>query len=159
MANITKPAYGFEVRKDSSTEQLRYVFYIDPPPVRVLSFKGGGARVIVYNKFLEEYHNRGLLQQIEEIGGSSSGSVAAVFAAIHYENPRDRVATIDAVSNVNKEDIYGHTAAWKFYRVVTAPLYILSKPLQWLSKGINWIAAQCNKILPGKIIGIPLSAN
>ena len=160
-----EPHYGFHILPampadqavlDADAPNLRYVFYIDPPPIRTLTFKGGGSRVIVYTKFLEMADHYGLLDTVEEIGGSSSGSIAATFAAIHYEDPAKRTETLNAISNVDKADIYGETKAWKAYQVMTSPLLLISKPFEWLAKGINWLADRCMKNLPGKFIGIPL---
>jgi predicted acylesterase/phospholipase RssA len=159
-------AYGFRIYADEEMADfpgikknvLKYSFYINPPDYRVLSFKGGGSRVIVYSKFLETVHEQGLLHNIEEVGGSSSGSVAAAFAAIHYTDASRRTASLDAISRVDKDDIYSNKIGWKIYRFLTSPLYVISKPFEWVGYGIGWLANQCNKILPGKLIGYPLKA-
>jgi hypothetical protein len=54
-------SYGFEIHPDATHPSgLRYVFYINPPKIRVISFKGGGARVQVYGKLIEEIEKRDL---------------------------------------------------------------------------------------------------
>ncbi len=155
------PSHGFEVWPAEITATnssgMRYVFHMNPPKVRVISFKGGGSRVFVYTKFLEVADQYGLLNSVEEVGGSSSGSIAALFGALYYENPQTRTEALNEVTNCDRYDIYTNSIGSKIYQALTLPLYIISKPLEWLGKGLGWIAAQCNKILPGKILGIPLA--
>ncbi len=152
-----KPAHGFKIHPGKDNDfDYDVEFYIDPPPLRVISFKGGGSRVIVYTKFLELMHEQGRLETVEEVGGSSSGCIASAFAAIHYENPHDRTNSLDDVSRVDKTDLYSKSPGWKVYKTLTFPLLVVSKPFEWSANGINWLAVQCNKIPPGLIIGIPL---
>lgn len=151
-----KSSYGFKIYPGTDESSFRYTFYMDPPDIRVLSFKGGGSRVIVYNKFVEIMHEKGLLEKVEEVGGSSSGCIASAFAAIHYENPLRRTQALEEISRIKKEDVYSKSKGWKVYRVLTSPLLIISKPFEWVGDGINRAGDKLNKTIPGKFIGIPL---
>lgn len=149
-----KPAHGFRIHPGEN-DDVEIEFYVDPPPIRVISFKGGGSRVIVYTKFVEFMHEQGRLETIEEVGGSSSGCIASAFAAIHYENPHDRTDTLDDVSRINKTDLYSKSRGWKVYKYLTFPLLLISKSFEWSGKGVNWLAEQ-SKTPFGLIIAIPL---
>ena len=156
-ATQKKYSYGFRVQPiNNDSEELQYQFYMDAPPIRVISFKGGGTRVIVYTKFVEMAQRKGLLSKVEEVGGSSSGCIAAVFTAIHYENPLARSTAIDAINNCDRTDIFGTSPGWKIYRILSLPLYLVSKPLEWISKGIGLLAGKLNSSTPGEILGYPL---
>lgn len=152
-----KPAHGFKIHlgKDIAIHE-DIEFYIDPPPLRVISFKGGGSRVVVYTKFVEIMHEQGRLETVEEVGGSSSGCITSAFTAIHYENPHDRTIALDDISKIDKTDVYSKSRGWTFYKGMTFPLLAVSKPFEWSGNGLNWIAVRCNTVLPGLIIGIPL---
>src|SRR3990167_1749707 len=87
-ATQKKYSYGFRVQPiNNDSEELQYQFYMDAPPIRVISFKGGGTRVIVYTKFVEMAQRKGLLSKVEEVGGSSSGCIAAVFTVTSPRAP------------------------------------------------------------------------
>ncbi|HTM64086.1 MAG TPA: patatin-like phospholipase family protein [Gammaproteobacteria bacterium] len=147
---------GFLISSNPDSEsEYRFTYFINPPPIRVISFKGGGARVVVYTKFVELAHERGLLENVEEIGGSSSGCIASAFAAIHYEDPHKRTEVLDEISRLKKEDVYGHTKGWKAYRIMSFPLNIIAKPSEWAAEGINWVSDKLNKNSL-KLIGYPL---
>ncbi len=158
---MTHPNIHFEIhppRAGSADDQTNwhYVYYADVPPIRIISFKGGGTRVLVYMKFLEIVHKMGLLKQVQEVGGSSSGSLAAAFAAIHYEDPARRTQALEEVMNCDRYDVYGESNGWKAYQVLTFPLLIISKPLEWAGKLIGKAADACNRFLLSKMLGIPL---
>lgn len=151
-----KSSYGFKIYPGNDESSFQYTFYMDPPDIRVLSFKGGGSRVVVYNKFVEIMHEKGLLEKVEEVGGSSSGCIASAFAAIHYENPLRRTQALDEISRIKKEDVYSKSKGWKVYRVLTSPLLVISKPFEWVGDGINRAADKLNQSISGKFVGIPL---
>lgn len=149
--------YGFKIHSVEKSNELHFEFYMDPPELRVLSFKGGGVRVVVYRKFLEIAQQNGTLATIKEIGGSSSGTFVAAFAALHYDDPKKRTEALEFINQSNVQDIMGTSRAWKAYQVISSPLYIASKPLEWTANAINWVAKQCNKVSIGKLIGYPLT--
>ena len=165
---MTTPSYGFKIIpatasthsifSRASDSSLRYVFYMDPPDIRVMSFKGGGGRAVVYTKFLEIVQANGLLNNIQEVGGSSSGCIPAAFAAIHYEDSKKRTEALNEISAVDKYDIFGKTFAWKSYEVISAPLYFFSLPFIYAGRGLDWLAKRANQSTLGKLIGYPLKA-
>ena len=51
---------------------------------RNLIMEGGGIRGIAYGGALNELQNRGILQEIERVGGTSAGAIQAMLLAIGY---------------------------------------------------------------------------
>ena len=155
----SKLAYGFEIQQDDAAGNksgLRYTFYMDPPDIRVISFKGGGVRVFVYSKFLEVAHKNGLLNTVEEVGGSSSGCIAATFAAVHYENPLKRTAALTEISSADRSDVYADTQGWRLFQIITKPLLQISGQLGWVSKSIDRLTDLLSTNLLGKILRLSL---
>lgn len=164
--------YGFEIKLAKNSNQqavdekknpeLVYTFYVNPPKIKSFTFKGGGARVFLYRKFFETARKdpdaKKMLADIKEMGGSSSGSIAAVFAAIHFEDDSKRTEAMARINQANLQDVMGDSPAWQGYKVVSAPLYVISKPLEWGGKGLNWLAKKIKGTKPGKVAGIPLNA-
>ncbi|MHB1949537.1 MAG: patatin-like phospholipase family protein [Gammaproteobacteria bacterium] len=150
--------YGFKINLAKNLEDKPlYQFYVNVPEIRSLVFKGGGARVFVYRKFGEIAHQKGFLQGIKEVGGSSSGAVAAVFAAIPFEDCYQRSKVIEAISKNDALDIMGDSHGWNAYRSLSPALHIVSKPLEWAALFNKIVAKQCNK-LPmgiGKVVSTP----
>lgn len=154
--------YGFRIEYRSDVEQpeqkkLSYIYSLHQPDIRVISFKGGGSRVFVYGKFIELAQQRGLLNTVEEVGGSSTGCIAAAFTAVPYQDPAKRSATLKKILETDYTDIYTNTRGWWWYRTLAFPLNLISRPLLWLGGGLNWLADKFNKRMIGKIVGIPLS--
>ena len=119
----TQLPYGFESNYPKIQKNPLYTFYVNPPKIHSITFKGGGTRVFVYRKFVEIAQQRGLLNDIKETGGSSSGSIAAIFTAIPFEQPHLR---LEAFKNFNKADpldVIGNTPGWvgKLLSRMTSP--------------------------------------
>ncbi|MHB1948409.1 MAG: patatin-like phospholipase family protein [Gammaproteobacteria bacterium] len=148
--------YGTPLADEKRANSLRYSFYLNPIKIRVIAFKGGGARGFAYEKFIQIIEENGTLQHVREVGGSSAGAIASIFTAMHFE-PGKRAKVLENFDTANATDIMGNSWWWKAYRAVTWPLYIISKPFTWLADGISYLAKGFNSISPGQIIGWPLS--
>jgi len=148
--------YGFKIRlPENSQDKPVYQFYVNVPEVRSLVFKGGGSRIVVYRKFLEIAHQNGFLQGIKEVGGSSSGAVAAVLAAIPFADSAQQTRVFKTVFKNDALDIMGDSEGWQAYRSLSPALHIVSKPLEWASLFNKVVAKQCEKLPKGlgKILG------
>ena len=51
-----------------------------------LVFEGGGVKGIAYVGAMEILEKRGILQNIERVGGTSAGAINAVLLALNYSN-------------------------------------------------------------------------
>lgn len=150
---LAKKPYGFVIHADQHYKSgLRCEFFITPPPLRVLSFKGGVSRTFVYRAVLEYLEKNGLLSEIEEIGGSSSGCNAAVFSCIPYKNPCDRIKAMDAVADSFPWDIMRDTAGWNTYKTITTPLDFISNTAEAMRAGIDQFT---NEYLSGSVSAYP----
>lgn len=156
--------YKFQISAQESAdgkESLRYSFYIDPLPIHSIVFKGGGMRVFLYQKFLEIIEENGILAKAPEVGASSSGAIAAFFAAIPFEDGK-RTQALDLFNETTKgTDILGTSLPWRAYRLAAMPLAL---PLAFFSKAMSWsanttasIANQFNKIPLGNVVAAPLN--
>jgi hypothetical protein len=151
MTTLRKPLrYGYKIK---STGAITY--FENPAPITSVAMKGGGVRTQVYREFVEAAQEYGFLNGIEEVGGSSSGAITALFACIPYENPADRTRSLEYI---NQADTFylGDSFGRDVYRFLTAPAYLVSKPAEWLSKGVNAVANFFNQSKPGMLIGVPL---
>jgi predicted acylesterase/phospholipase RssA len=156
---LTKqPAFGFNIHADTNSPTgLRCEFHASPPPLRVLSFKGGAARVFVYRAVLTYFHENGLLEQLEEIGGSSAGCIAATFACIPYENPEERNKSIDTIFDSNLFDVMGKSSSWYIYQTLTYPLSLVSNSISWLSNITNNYSSKLSNTYLEKLAGYTLN--
>lgn len=59
-----------------------HCFKIPPKKVRKLCLRGGGAKGAVYPGALRALHEKGVLEAIDTVGGSSAGALTAVMVAI-----------------------------------------------------------------------------
>lgn len=158
--------YGFQINTvtdakgnafdEKKQPNLNYSFYLNPNKIRVIAYKGGGARGFAYEKFIQIAEDNGTLAGVEEVGGSSAGAIAAIFTAIHFD-PGKRVTALEHFDTANAMDIMGNSWGWKLYKALSWPLYFFSKPLQWAADLIDWIARPFNYFTLGKIIGWPLN--
>src|SRR5262245_43965643 len=53
-------------------------------PYRNLVFEGGGVKGVAYGGALEVLDKRGILGQIERVGGTSAGAITATMVALDY---------------------------------------------------------------------------
>jgi NTE family protein len=65
-----------------------------------LVFEGGGMRGISYAGALAELEQRGLLNELEKVGGTSVGAIAALTLALGYK--ADEIESIIAQTNPKK---------------------------------------------------------
>ena len=59
---------------------------------RNLVFEGGGVKGIAYVGTMEVLEDRGILQNIDRVGGTSAGAINAVLTALNFSN--DEVSDI-----------------------------------------------------------------
>src|SRR5947207_1832085 len=66
-------------------------------PIKNLIFEGAGVRGIAYCGAMQELESRGLLQQVERVGGTSAGAIMALTISLGYT--AEEIAKI--ISNTN----------------------------------------------------------
>ncbi|MCX7771124.1 MAG: patatin-like phospholipase family protein [Proteobacteria bacterium] len=69
---------------------------------RNLVFEGGGIKGIAYVGALMELEKRGILQNINRVGGTSAGAITATLVALGYNNKE----IYNVVNNMNFEDFF-----------------------------------------------------
>lgn len=142
--------YGFKIHlPEKSHDKPVYQFYVNAPEIRALVFKGGGSRIFVYCKFLEIAHQNGFLQRIKEVGGSSSGAVAAALAAIPFIDSDQRVKVFKTVFKNDPVDLMGDSDSWHVFRALSPVANIVSKPLGWAALFSETVAKQCKQLPSG----------
>lgn len=148
-------SHGFKVSSLSDQKKhLYFTYYVRAPQFRVIVFKGGGGRTWVYQKFLHMLEENGLIDNVKEYGGSSAGALFAVLAAMPLEH-KERETIINNLKF--HRDILDKSTASMIYRIITFPLYIISKPLGWIAYGFSYVAELCCKIKYGSLFSIPFS--
>lgn len=146
-------SHGFRVAPlRNEKDRLSYTYFVRAPQLRVLVFKGGGGRTWVYRKFLHMLEEHYLLDNIKEFGGSSAGALFAVLAAMPLTH-KEREAIFDHLKF--HRDILSNSNASQLYRVITSPLYLVSKPLSWIATAFSFAAEQCLKVTGGFIFAFP----
>ncbi|MEO8401408.1 MAG: patatin-like phospholipase family protein [Gammaproteobacteria bacterium] len=89
---------------------------VKAPPTRAIVFKGGGARGLAYNTFLNGDESR--RDSLEEVGGSSAGAVAAVCYAMPFP-PGERAKALEKFDMSNMSDIRDSAGqelkGWRWY--------------------------------------------
>src|SRR5688572_6713037 len=63
---------------------LMFSLTVKGQPVKNLVFEGAGIRGVAYVGAINELQNRNLLSQIEKVGGTSAGAIAALTVALGY---------------------------------------------------------------------------
>lgn len=151
--SLEKDAHNNPIKDENGNYQCQFTFYVRAPRFRVIVFKGGGGRAWVYRKLLHIMEDNGSLHYIKEYGGSSAGALYAALAAIPMK-AQEREFIIDELKF--HRDILSNTRQAKLYKILTAPLYLISKPLEWIAKISDVTANFFNKISFGNILGWPL---
>lgn len=155
-SDVAKKPHGFIIHADPHFKSgLRCEFFINPPPLRVLSFKGGVSRTFVYRALLQYLEKNDILNQIEEIGGSSSGCIATVFGCIPYADASDRIKAMDVVIDTDPWDMMRDTPGWKTYQALTEPFNYVSNTLDWIGSGIAGFTNGYSHTLTEKIANSP----
>lgn len=74
---------------------------------RNLVFEGGGVKGIAYGGALSELHNKGVLNSIQRVAGTSAGAITAVLLAVGYSH--EEVSEITAASDFESfaDDSFG----------------------------------------------------
>ncbi len=123
--------------------------------MRSLVLKGGGARGYVYKSCLQELEDNGTLNDVREVGGTSAGAIASMYAAIPFPKGK-RSAAIAAIDMEKGKDAVGTGWGWTIYKVITfIPHYLLSRPLSYIGKFFNWIGGGIsNSIGKGAFSGL-----
>ena len=66
---------------------LLCVFTANAQPYKNLIFEGAGVRGVAFAVAVRELENRQLLPQVEKVGGTSAGAIAALTVALGYSSP------------------------------------------------------------------------
>lgn len=141
-------------KDETGNLKIRVTRYVRAPNIRSVVFKGGGGRAWVYKKLLDKLNETGAIECVEEFGGSSAGSIFAAHAAVPYlpDDPdKDNLKFYEA------KDAVSDSKWGTLYKVITSPLYLISKPLEYLSDFFGWMGGNLNKVTPLQIIGVPLN--
>jgi predicted acylesterase/phospholipase RssA len=156
----TKP-YQFEFKVSKNKHDIlqveECVLSVNPPPITSVIFKGGGARVFLDDAAIQVAEAQGVLNEVQEYSGSSSGAFWAVLQAIPFYDPKKREKAFDDFYELEVHDSMGDSLGWNIYKIISLPLYLVSKPLSLLSKGMHFVAKQFNKIQIVQLLGIPLN--
>jgi predicted acylesterase/phospholipase RssA len=150
-----KSLHGFQISLDEKTTQLIFSYYIKPPEIRSVVFKGGGGRVWIYLSLLEYLEKNNLLNQIKEFGGSSGGALVSVFAALPLTS-KERIQAIQKLELDKAKDILGDSIGSSIYKIITTPQYIISKSLEVIGNSFDWCGHQLNQTTGNRWIGMPL---
>lgn len=78
-----------------------------PYPFRNLVFEGGGVKGVAYVGALDELESRGILPNIERIGGTSAGAINAVLLALGYTLEETREIFLELDFNNFLDDSWG----------------------------------------------------
>jgi len=135
------PSYQFEiyqVRNKQGNFDLRFALHVPEPRIKTVVLQGGGGRCVPLVAFLEEIEY--IRNDIRQFGGSSAGAFFSILAAI----PMDPIKRTDLIASIEiSKDILDESVYSKIYRILTAPLYLVSKPLSLVEKIFGWTAEKC----------------
>ncbi len=153
--NRTLFSHGFKISSlKHPNDHLQYTYFVRAPRYRVIVFKGGGGRAWVYQHCLHMFKKNGLLEHVKEYGGSSAGALFAVLSAMPLKRgERERIIEELKFHHDILDDSFGS----KIYRIITAPLYLISTPLSWIANTFLYAAKKSCNLPGGSLLAFPLN--
>jgi NTE family protein len=111
--------------------------------IKNLVFEGAGIRGLAYAGVIQEFEERGLIAEIENVGGTSAGAITAMMIAIGYQSKE--IEKIISTSNFNTfNDGKGIFFGGSYRLIKRYGWYRGEKFTHWISKLIEAKTANAN---------------